>query len=69
METTEATAQGSQLQSWAGIKPYTLRGFHITNAETGSTRSAPQRGLSAHNNETTHETCPEEPDRQTCSVK
>lgn len=69
METAEATAQGSQLQSWAGIKPYTLRDFHITNAETGNTESALQRGLPADNEETMHESCPEEPDGQTCRVK
>lgn len=68
MEKTEATAQGSWLQSWAGIKPYTLRGFHITNAETGNTGSASQRGLSA-DKETTYETCPEDPEGQTCRVK
>lgn len=69
METTEATAQGSQLQSWAGIKPYTLRGFHITNAETGNTGTALLKGLSADNEETMDETCPKEPDGQTCRVK
>lgn len=69
METTEATAQGSQVQSWAAIKPYTLRGFHITNAKTGNTGSALQRGLSADSEETTYETCPEEPDGKTCRVK